>query len=83
MSYSSLPRRRVSPAGQQSLTAAVSIDHDWSLPASSVDKLIEAVAGMSDDDLEAASLLVQSLGEAITCNLIRRDTARRLEGGAK
>ncbi|HEY9370488.1 hypothetical protein [Streptomyces sp.] len=81
LEQSARARRCVSAAGRDLLAAAVSIDHDWSLRFSSEDKLIDAVAGMSDDDLEAAALLVRYLDEAIGTNLIRRDTARRTEGG--
>lgn len=68
-------RRRVSETGRQILSAAVSIDHDWSLRFSSEDMLIEAVKDLTDEDLESAALLVYYLQEAIACNQIRRGTA--------
>jgi hypothetical protein len=74
---------RVSAAGRQILTAAVSIDHDWSLRFSSEDKLIEAVKDLTSEDLEAAALLVHYLQEAIACNQIRLDgEERRRRAGA-
>jgi hypothetical protein len=69
-------RRGVSPPGRAALAAAVSIDHGWDLPMSSVDLLIAAVENLSDADLEAAHLLAGHLEEAINCVLIRRDTAK-------
>lgn len=69
-------RRGVSGAGRQILAAAVSIDHDWALPFSSEDKLINAVSGLSDEDLEGACLLAHYLQEAIGCTQIRRQTER-------
>jgi hypothetical protein len=60
-------RRVVSPEGREVLVDAVRIEHDWALPASSVDKQIEALSALSDDDLEAAYLLTQHMTEAIAC----------------
>lgn len=65
-------RRGVSFVGRTLLSQAVSIDHDWSLSASSDDILIAALGDLSSDDLEAASLLAYHLREAIGCLLIRR-----------
>jgi hypothetical protein len=65
-------RRNVSTAGRQALRRVVSIDHDWGLPASSVDMLIAAVSDLSDSDLEAAYLLAYHLREAIICAQIQR-----------
>ncbi len=72
-----MSRRVVSSAGREQLARAVQIDHDWSLRFSSEDRLIEAVGGLSDDDLEAAYLLAQYLEAAIACVQIRRDGAAR------
>lgn len=69
-------RRAVSDEGVAVLVRAVGINHDWSLRFSSEDKLIEAVEPMSDDDLEAAYLLVHYLQEAIACVQMRRDMQR-------
>lgn len=69
--------RRLSNAGRALLAEAVEIQHDWDLPASSFDMLIDALANLSDDDLEAAHLLAYHLHEAVTCLLIRRDGAKR------
>lgn len=66
-------RRNVSEAGRQTLGSAVSIDHDWALPASSVDMLIAALGNLSDDDMDGAYLLACHLQEAIACIQIRRD----------
>ena len=76
-------RRTVSEAGREILAAAVAIDHDWSLRFSSEDTLIDAVKDLTDEDLEAAALLVRYLQEGIACNQIRRDTeARRKQADA-
>jgi hypothetical protein len=69
-------RKGVSEAGRQTLAGAVSIDHDWSLRFSSEDMLIEAVAGLADEDLEGAYLLAHYLLEAIGCVEIRRRIER-------
>jgi hypothetical protein len=69
-------RRGVSEAGRATLAGAVSLDWDWAMPFSSVDRLIAAMEGLSDADLEAARLLAGHLEEAITSVLIRRDTAK-------
>lgn len=72
-------RRAVSDPGRQALAAAVSLDHDWALPASGHDKLMETLGEMSAADLEAAALLAGHLQEAITCLLIRSDMAKHAE----
>ena len=76
MSYSG-PPRRTTTQGKELLAAAVSIDWDWALPASSFDKLAEAIQEVSDDDLEAGVLLVSHLIEAMNCALLARDRRRR------
>jgi hypothetical protein len=43
---------------------------------SAEDKLIEAVSGLSDEDLEGAALMTHYLHEAVVCAQIRRDTDR-------
>ena len=68
--------RRLSNVGRALVTGAVEIRHDWDLPFSSVDMLIDALGSLSDDDLEAAHLLASHLREATCCLLIRRETAR-------
>ena len=70
------PPRRVSATGREQLAAAVMADQDWSMTFSSEDLLIEAVAALSDDDLEAAHALAALLSRAIACVQIRRDMAR-------
>lgn len=65
--------KHISLAGRQVLAGAVSRDHDWDLPHSGLDNLIAALSGISTDDLEAAAILADRLGESITCVLIRRD----------
>ncbi|MEU7174641.1 MULTISPECIES: hypothetical protein [Micromonospora] len=70
------PPRRLSATGRQQLGAAVMLDQDWSMTFSSEDLLIDAVASLSDDDLEAAHTLAALLPGAIACVQIRRDTAR-------
>jgi hypothetical protein len=64
--------RRVSDAGRAALAAAVSDGWDWSLSASSEDRLIGRLDVLSDDDLQAARLLVRHLDEALACIAIRR-----------
>jgi hypothetical protein len=64
--------RRVSDAGQELLARAVSIRHDWALSASSEDKLVDALGGLPDEDLEGAYLLAHHMREAIACIEIRR-----------
>lgn len=73
-------RKGVTEAGRETLRRAVSIDHDWSLRFSSEDKLIEAVGGLSDEDLEGAYLLAHYLSEAIACVQIRRDMEKDRAG---
>jgi hypothetical protein len=69
-------RRYISGPGRQQLALAVSVEHDWDLPASGHDKLMAALDSMSFEDLEAAHLLAYHLQEAIACQLIRHDMAR-------
>jgi hypothetical protein len=69
-------RAGVSAAGRQVLAAAVSIDHDWALPASSEDLLVDALTGLPTEDLEGAYLLACHLREAIACLEIRWRLAR-------
>ena len=71
-----MERRHISVNGRATLAEAVSMDRDWALTFSAVDKLIEIVSSLSDDDLEAARLLAGHLDEAATCALIRRDMER-------
>jgi hypothetical protein len=73
------PSRRLSEQGRELLAAAVAIDWDWALPASSYDKLAEALAAMSKDDLEAAHLLTYHLQEAVAVLLMQRDGEERRE----
>jgi hypothetical protein len=68
--------RPLSNAGRALVAEAVQIRHDWDLPFSSVDMLIDALGPLGDDDLEAAHLLASHLREATCCLLIRRETAR-------
>lgn len=70
-------RRGITPAGRDRLARAVAIDWDWSLPASSVDKLIEALDMLSPEDLEAARLLAYHLDDAVACLQIRDMTRRK------
>jgi hypothetical protein len=75
-----MTRKAVSESGREALRQAVSIDHDWSLRFSSEDMLTEAMGGLSDEDLEAASLLAHYLAEAIACVQIRRDMEKDRAG---
>lgn len=68
---------RITDSGRETLSRAVAIDHDWALPASSGDILIEALDGMSTADLEAARMLAYHLGDVVAALLIRRDMAER------
>lgn len=69
-------RRGITPAGRETLAAAVSADRDWGLPHSAVDRLVETLNGLTDADLEAAQLLAGHLDDAIAYLLIRRDMQR-------
>jgi hypothetical protein len=69
--------RRITKEGRTTLAAAVSIDWDWALPASSYDQLHEALKAMSKDDLEAAHLLAYHLREAVGVLLMQRDAEER------
>lgn len=68
---------RITSSGREVISRAVAIDHDWALPASSVDIFIEALDAMNTADLEAARMLAYHLGDAVACLLIRRDMAER------
>lgn len=74
--YTPPPRRALTEAGRQILADAVSIDHDWRRPNSGVDKLIAALADLTDADLEVARLLAHYLDEAAACVQIQRDMAK-------
>jgi len=75
--YTPPVRQAVTESGRALLAAAVSIDHDWSLPASGHDKLMDVLGGMDADDLETAALLAYHLQQAIGCLLIRSDMEKR------
>lgn len=70
-------RRVISVPGRATLAEAVSMDHDWGLPFSAVDLLIEALGPMSDEDLEGAYMLAHHLKEAVACVQMRRDAEKR------
>jgi hypothetical protein len=71
---------RISPAGRELLCAAVSLDQDWIYRWSSEDRMITAVAGLSDEDLAAAREMAHYLLEGLDVARIRRDMHRdRLE----
>lgn len=70
MTYSSKPAR-FTRAGRATIARAVAVDHDWALPASSADRLIEALDDVSADDLEAAYWFGYHLRDAASALLIR------------
>jgi hypothetical protein len=77
--YTPPPRQALTDAGRKTLADAVAIDHDWSLPASGMDKLIAALADLTDEDLEIARLAAHYLNEAAVCVQIERDMAADAE----
>lgn len=73
------PGARVSSTGRRTVARAVATDHDWDLRFSSVDIMIAALEGLSDEDLKGVALLAQHFSEAIGCLQLQRDAARRRE----
>jgi hypothetical protein len=66
----------ISEAGRKILRAAVSLDHDWVYRFSSENLMIQAVAGLSDEDLVAAREMVRYLVEGLDVAQIRREIHR-------